>query len=402
MATSRKNIREFGKIFQYLKDPELRKKEIGDALLTIEGAEISGESFQYVDWSHIQFKNCDFVGAYQIKIGNSTDVRYEDCRFSGIFGYGKTNRVHFLRCAWTDGSIGYAGEKSTALVFESCRFVGTNPDRNHWGGVGSDGEAEFIGCTAKYFVIEGHAKLTLRQCEFEDVKCTPRSEESGGVFADVLIEDGTLRGVFSMVPADFQSLTIRDTLIEGTFDMTNATVKGDILMERVTAGVIRGYVKKANSFTVRDSKITGNGTDVFEAFAGGIRTIEIDNTVFGVGVRRGGNGTDGVTIAGGTGADLSKPRARITESLVIRNSKIPQLRSHHVSVVRMQLDRVELRDVDLSSNLIDRLEMKDVAIANDLDLTNTQVKEFKQSGTTDLKRLGRGLKLEGSNIKLPR
>ncbi|BEP69657.1 hypothetical protein GmRootV35_41710 [Variovorax sp. V35] len=402
MATSKKNIREFGKIFQYLKDPELRKKEVGDALLTIEDAEISGESFQYVDWNHILFKNCDFVGAYQIKIGNSTDVRYEDCRFSGIFGYGKTNRVHFLRCAWTDGSIGYAGEKSTALVFESCRFVGTNPDRNHWGGVGSDGEAEFIGCTAKYFVVEGHAKLTLRQCEFEDMKCTPRSKESGGVFADVLIEGCKLRGDFSMVPADFQSLTIRDTLIEGTFNMTSATVNGDILMERVTAGVILGYVKKAKSLTVRDSKITGNGMDVFEAFAGGIRTIAIEGTIFGVGSIRGGNGTDGVTIAGGFSLKDPTRTSNVSQSILIRDSKIPQLQSQHLNTKNLVLRKVEIGEADFTNTRAEVLELDDVSFTKSVNMSGAQIKELKQSGTTDLKRLGRGLKLEGSNIKLPR
>lgn len=397
MATSKKNIREFGKIFQYLKDPELRKKEIGDALLTIEGAEISGESFQYVDWNHILFKNCDFVGAYQIKIGNSTDVRYEDCRFSGIFGYGKTNRVHFLRCAWTDGSIGYAGEKSTALVFESCRFVGTNPDRNHWGGVGSDGEAEFIGCTAKYFVIEGHAKLTLRQCEFEDMKCTPRSKESGGVFADVLIEDCKLRGDFSMVPADFQSLTIRGTLIEGTFDMTNAMVKGDILMERMTGGAIKAGIKEgARSFTLRDSQIKGDGQRVCNIYAGAFQHVLMENVVFG---RAEGQP---VGVGGGYEPDDKKPQPVLTQSLILKNVKVPSWRSARLNAATVRIERSEFLEGNFKEGRVDTLELVDVSVGSSIDFTGTQVREFKQSGTTDLKKLGRGLKLEGSNIKLPR
>ncbi|MDT4837639.1 hypothetical protein FQZ97_713770 [compost metagenome] len=234
------------------------------------------------------------------------------------------------------------------------------------------------------------------------MKCTPRSKESGGVFADVLIEGCKLRGDFSMVPADFQSLTIRDTLIEGTFNMTSATVNGDILMERVTAGVILGYVKKAKSLTVRDSKITGNGMDVFEAFAGGIRAIAIEGTIFGVGSIRGGNGTDGVTIAGGFSLKDPTRTSNVSQSILIRDSKIPQLQSQHLNTKNLVLRKVEIGEADFTNTRAEVLELDDVSFTKSVNMGGAQIKEFKQSGMTDLKRLGRSLKLEGSNIKLPR
>ncbi|PBI95020.1 hypothetical protein BKP43_08200 [Variovorax boronicumulans] len=417
MATSKKNIREFGKIFQYLKDPELRKKEIGDALLTIEGAEISGESFQYVDWSHILFKNCDFVGAYQIKIGNSTDVRYEDCRFSGIFGYGKTNRVHFLRCAWTDGSIGYAGEKSTALVFESCRFVGTNPDRNHWGGVGSDGEAEFIGCTAKYFVIEGHAKLTLRQCEFEDMKCTPRSKESGGVFADVLIEGCKLRGDFSMVPADFQSLTIRDSTF-GTLDLSKATLKGEILMERVNAEKMNLAVASGKAINLSGVKISGSGQKVFYLAVNRVTSVLLNDCVL-----PSAPDSEAPWLGGAEQEPAYKSRPPVSQSVMLKNLKASRIDATYLNTARLLVDGGNFQEVDmrngrigsleisntsiastlnLGSSVIDSLMLSSVAFSKTLNLSNTQIKEFKQVGGTDISKLGRNLNKEGSNIKLPR
>ncbi|QOF76420.1 hypothetical protein [Variovorax sp. 38R] len=417
MATSKKNIREFGKIFQYLKDPELRKKEVGDALLTVEGAEISGESFQYVDWSHILFRNCDFVGAYQIKIGNSTDVRYEDCRFSGIFGYGKTNRVHFLRCAWTDGSIGYAGEKSTALVFESCRFVGTNPDRNHWGGVGSDGEAEFIGCTAKYFVIEGHAKLTLRQCEFEDTKCTPRSKESGGVFADVLIEDCKLRSVFSMVPADFQSLTIRDSTF-GTLDLSKAMLKGDILMERINAEKMNLAVASGKAVNLSGVKISGSGQKVFYLAANRVTSVLLNDCVLSS-----APDSEAPWIGGAEQEPAYKSRPPVNQSVTLKNLKASRIDATYLNTARLLVEGGNFQEVDLrngrigsleisntaivstlnlGSSTVDSLMLSSVVFSKTLNLSNTQIKEFKQVGGTDIGKLGRNLNKEGSNIKLPR
>ena len=61
------NIRKFGKTFDYLKDPDLRTKEIGDQLIRVNNADVSGASFQKVVWRNIEFVNCDFQSGYDIK-----------------------------------------------------------------------------------------------------------------------------------------------------------------------------------------------------------------------------------------------------------------------------------------------------------------------------------------------
>ncbi|RQO63754.1 hypothetical protein DBV14_02515 [Variovorax sp. KBW07] len=400
-TTTNKNIRDFGKIFDYLKDPELRKKEVGNAKLTVEGAVFSGEKFEDVEWHDIHFKNCDFVGAYELKPKSSTNVLYEDCRFSGVFGYGKALALHFLRCAWAPESNAYAGEGSRGVLFESCKFVGGSTDPNHWGAVGSDGEAEFVKCTANMFNLDGHSKLVIRGCELDNVICSPSARESGGVSSEMLIETSTLRGRFRMTNADLVSLTVRDTLIEGSLDMNNAKVKGDVLIERVQGGVIRGYVKHANSFTVRNSKIMGDGQDVFEAYAGGIKTIEIDGTVFGSGTAKGGNSTDGVTIGGGIGNDPAKPKPRVTERLTIRNSTIPQLNVDHIQAAEVHIENCDFAEANLSNSLLGVLRLDNARFAGALDMSNTRVRDLKQSGGTDLAKLGSRLKADGSNLKLP-
>jgi uncharacterized protein YjbI with pentapeptide repeats len=387
MTTRKKSIREFGKIFEYLKDPELRNKETGTSLLLIEAAEFSGEDFQYVDWHNITFKSCDFIGAYQIKLSQSTDLHYEDCRFSGIFGYGKSKRVRFLRCAWTDGSVAFAGEQSTDVVFESCLFVGVNSNPNHWGAVGSDGDAEFIKCTARMFNLAGHANLTIRECQLEDVSCSPQARESGGVFANARIENSELRGEFDMVNADLESLTLRDTTI-AALDLTNATIKGDILMERIKGGSVKAIVKGARRITVKDCQFMPPSNEKFVFALAGDKVTEVlvENTSI-VG--------DGDMIADIGGGPKSV-------STVFRDSRISRLDLQYIHTAHLTMQNVVVGTAQLSGARIGTMELDSASFDQALDLSGAQILDFKLTGTTDLKKLGRNLKLDGSNIKLPK
>ena len=104
-ASAKRHISRFGQTFEYLKDAQLRQQEKGDALITVEGAEISGAGLQGMEWRNILFKRCDFVGAYELKPKTAANVRFEDCRFSGIFSFGVATDIQFLRCGWTSESI---------------------------------------------------------------------------------------------------------------------------------------------------------------------------------------------------------------------------------------------------------------------------------------------------------
>lgn len=385
--TTKPSISNFGKTLSYLKDPALRHKEIGEVPLKVEGALFSGELFEDIEWRNISFVNCDFVGGYEIALTGCIDVHFENCRFSGILSWGDTLNVRFLRCAWAGQSVMYGEENSKNTVFESCLFFGASSDKNKWGAVGTHGEAHFIKCKAKWFNLEGDAKLTIQDCELEDVICEPSKKYSG---SQVVIEKCKLRGLLRMAGGGtlMQSLSIRDSVLEN-LELSDATVKGDVLLERVRGGYINAYVKEARSLIVRNSQISGNGKKIFEAYAGGIKLIEIDSVIFG-----GDLSTEPVTIAGGTGADLSNVRARVNDSISIRKSKVPRLSTHHVHTSLLQLQDCELDSLDLSNSRIAKMAISSNTISRSVDFTNTQVKEGK------VQALAKGqAKLNGSNVK---
>jgi len=386
---NKRNIKSFGKTLAYLQDPHLRKKETGDALLIIDSAEIMSESFEGKIWRNVSFKNCDFIGAYEVKLAAMENCTFEECRFSGIFAWGVQNTVSFIKCGIVGVSHLWGSEGSKAVTYQQCTFAGTSSDPNQQGSVGTYGDAAFIECNGKWFGVLGHSALLMHSCEFDSMNCLIDARESSGIVPNVVVSDCKLRGKFDMVSSVLQSLAIRDTVLE-ELNLSNATVKGDVVIERVRGGYINAYVKEAKRLSVHNSQIYGNRKKVFEAYAGGIRAIEIDTVIFG-----GDLSTEPVTVAGGTGADLGNVRARVNDSIVVRNSKVPRLSAHHVNTSLLQLQGCELESLDLSNGRIANLQLSGNAIVRSVDFTNTQVKE------SNVQSLAKGqAKLEGSNIKI--
>ncbi|PIF75906.1 hypothetical protein CLU95_3059 [Variovorax sp. 54] len=383
--SSKPNIKSFSRIYRYLQDPALRTRETGDALLTIEGAEFSGLNLQGLVWRHVKFVNCDFAGAYEIKLDRLEKSTFEHCKFVGIHGFGDMVDVTLHRCAFGGETYVMGYSDSKRLVFDECNFVGTDSNRNHWGAVGGYGEAEFVRCKGKWFDLSGLTKLTIRDCEFETVSSKHDPREVANVHAPVLIERSKLRGSFNMVASSIQSLIIRDTVID-TLGLTGATIKEELLMERVRGGSVEAIVKGAQRLTVRDSQFTpptSGGKFVFNLASNDAQEVLIENTsVLGDNIL--------VDIGGG-------PH---TESLVFRKSKFTRLDLQYAHAKHLLLENFEANSVRLNDARIGKLELSSAVFSLTLDLSNTQVHEFKKTGGTNLKKLG-GLKLDGSNIKLP-
>jgi len=392
--TTKPKITSFGKPFSYLKDPDLRRKETSDSLLRIEGALFSGEHFEDVEWRNINFVSCDFVGGYEISLSACINVTFTDCNFSGVLSWGDTLDVRFLRCGWIGQSVMYGERHSKNTVFESCDFRGTSSDKNHWGAVGTHGEALFINCNAKWFNLDGDAKLGLQGCVLEDVICEP-SRKYGG--SHVTIENCKLRGLFRMAGGGtlVQSLTIRDTVLEN-LDLFNATVKEDVVIERVRGGTLKISVKEgARNFVLKDSQIYGNANAnananaICSVYAGAFNTLLVENNIFG-----GGPGKR-TGIGGGFEPGDKSPQPVLTQSLVFRNNKIPSLRSGRLNAAQVLLEGNTIDSLELQQGRIGSLKIVGITISRSVDFTNTQVKE------SNVQSFAKGqAKLEGSNIKL--
>ncbi|BEP69658.1 hypothetical protein GmRootV35_41720 [Variovorax sp. V35] len=249
------------------------------------------------------------------------------------------------------------------------------------------------------------------------MKCTPRSKESGGVFADVLIEDCKLRGDFSMVPADFQSLTIRDSTFD-TLDLSKATLKGEILMERVNAEKMNLAVASGKAINLSGVKISGSGQKVFYLAANRVTSVLLNDCVL-----PSAPDSEAPWVGGAEQEPAYKSRPPVSQSVTLKNMKASRIDATYLNTARLLVEGGNFQEVDmrngrigsleisntsiasalnLGSSVIDSLMLSSVVFSKTLNLSNTQIKEFKQVGGTDIGKLGRNLNKEGSNIKLPR
>jgi uncharacterized protein YjbI with pentapeptide repeats len=388
-AMVKNNVRTLGKKFDYLQDPELRTREAGDAPLEIRGVVLSGTVFDGLLWRNLKFIDCDFVGAYEIK-ADMESVAFEDCRFAGIFNFGKLTNVDFQRCLAKANTVVVGGTGSNGVRFSDCIFIGTETDPNRWGGMGSYGETEFTRCKMKWTNVVSETRHTIVDCEFIDVDCSV-SKDGGG--SEVLIERSKLFGKFDMRPATLVSLTVRDTVLE-YLDLRDATVKGDVTMERIKGGYINAYVKQAGGLRIRNSQILGNGRKIFEAYAGGIQSIEIDTVVFG-----GDLSSEPVTIAGGFSLKSADRISNVSQSIDIRNSTIPTLDASYLHTQRLVLKNNQIMRANMSNSRVADLEISDTRITGKLDFHGTQAAQQKvdlSAGST----FGRVDQMDGSNIRL--
>jgi uncharacterized protein YjbI with pentapeptide repeats len=389
---TRKHIRSLGKTFTYLKDPDFRKQEVGDVLLAVDDAEFSGERFDGMTWRNVVFRNCSFIGAYDIGPRAMENVVFQDCSFAGILSYGVTNNVQFLRCRWTGAPVMFAEKESKNTRFESCAFEGTSPDRNQQGTVGSSGEVSFINCKAKWINWAGDAGLTIVECECDDVSVHTDSAANSGddsLSSAVLIERSKLRGTFNLAAADLQSLTIRDTVLDN-LELTNATIKGDVLMERVRGGSVNGWIRGAPRVTLRASQFTPSpGFEfAFELVSADTQHALIDSVQIS-------GGTKPINFGfGALGSDARKVAPKLNRSFTIVNSRMGRVDASYLNSAEVRLERNTFDHLDLSNSRIAKLELTGNTIARSVDFTNTQAKESK------LQHLAKGqAKLEGSNIK---
>ncbi|WP_341889750.1 hypothetical protein [Variovorax sp. YR752] len=389
------NIKSFSRIYRYLQDPALRTRETGDTLLTIEGAEFSGLNLQGLVWRHVKFVNCDFAGAYEIKLDRLEKSTFDSCKFVGIHGFGDMVDVTLHRCAFGGETYVMGYSDSKRLVFDDCNFVGTDSNRNHWGAVGGYGEAEFVRCKGKWFDLSGLTQLVIRDCEFETVSSKHDPREVANVHAPVLIERSKLRGTFNMVASSIQSLTIRDTVIDA-LDLTDATIKGEVTMERIRAGKLGMAVASGQALSMKAVTVTGNGQEVFYLAANRFASVLLENCAL----------PDNLSgekpwMGGAQKEPAYQARPPLNKNLTIRKSKASRLDASYLNTAHLVLDGSEFNHLDLSYGRIGLMEMNNTQIGFSLDLTHCQVNDFKQTGGTSLKSLG-GLKIDGSNIKLPR
>ncbi len=394
------SIRRVGKAFDYLKDEKLRMADMGDQEIIVSNADISGESFDNA-WQHFRFVNCDFKGTYeQLQPRLTQQCVFENCRFSGVINFGKMSDVRFIRCQALDpNSILSSYEGSVGVVYEDCEFIGTEKDLTYKGMVGTKGEVSFLRCKFKYFDILAYTKLTLKECETEDIRIWSSANKKFPL--NTYIENCKLHNLFDAVIPLTSSLSVLNSYVDtfnlkGSTDRASAVVQGDLFFENIKGGIIDLRVEEgAHSLIIRNSQLIGGQRN--GAYAGAFQSVLIEDCSFGI-------NTDGasraINISGGFDFKKKKdpqPQPYKTQSIIFRRTNSSFFRSAGLNTKLLRIENCNWGSAELEESQIERLEIIGTTISRMINFTRTQA---KSQSINLLKSPNRVDKLEGSNIKL--
>ncbi|TDK61291.1 hypothetical protein [Sapientia aquatica] len=370
MAT-KKHIRQFGKQFDYLIDPELRKKEIGSQLQVIENAGFYDIQFE-TEWSNTNFVNCQFVGGYQISLDRLVNCRFIDCEFEGIIGWGEQLNVQFLRCKTYGVSNIIGNRRSKNVVHDECEFIGKGDDKNHYGFIGNYGEVTFNKCKGSWYAVIGGKKLTLNNCNFMGLQISTDSfANSGSKFekSDVVLNQCRLFGLTDMITADFASFTMLDTAYE-SIDLTEATFTGDFHMEQCQGGNTKIIVKGgAQNFTIKNCRMQSNGKEKFRFFVGCsaqnavIDGLKIVNTNEEAEMQLGAKG--GKEIINGV-EKIYPPR--LVKKITIANTNIGRFNFEYSAANYFLIKNCEFDSANFRKSRYNKLEIINTRISRQIDL----------------------------------
>ena len=402
--SQKKHITQFGKAFDYLKDPAFRAAEIGDQQLTIKDAFIVDIGFKDLIWKNIQFVNCNFEGGYQIKLDQLINCRFIECNFRAIINWGTQTNVHFLRCkTYTPSSIiGDRGSKN--VLHEECDFIGNSTDRNHYGYVGTYGEVTFLKCRSNGFTLRGTQKLNLVEGKFDGLGISTDSFPNSGANydrSDVTINKCVLTGTTDMVNVDLTNFTMINTQYE-SIDLTNATFTGDFHMEQCQGGNTKVLIKGgARNFTIKNCRIQPNGKEKFKFFIAcsaqsalidGLKIQGTDEISY---LRFGAQG--GIEIE--NGVEVIYP-PKFAKKIAISNTSIPQFNFEFSAADYFLIKDCEFDRANFRQSRYKKLEIINTRISRQIDFTETKVDEQNIEFIAGFQN--RIELTDGSNVRIPR
>ena len=388
---NKKSISQYGKVFEYLKDPDLRVKEMGEQVMEVKGALVSGVQFKGIEWKEIRFIDCDFTGSYELKLAALKNCSFEGCRFAGLFGFGLAKDVYFNRCVVrgnADSAL-YTDKGSTNVVFENGDFQSLAADRETWASLVMDGEAKYINCYVKWFHLSGGEKLDIERCRIEQSVIARSGIE---VRPPVTIIDTELLGTTDMVSSHMSSLTMRNCTV-GVLDLKQAHVSGDVLIEKVAGEKLLVGVVTARSMTIRNCKIVpveGEKTAV-DLAAMGIEQLRIEGCTFGdrgeLRIDPGVELRDDQWTVGG-------PKNKLT---YITRCTMESLDATWTESQDLRIEQCTISSADFSNSRIGHLQIQGSTISQKLDLRNTRIQTHSIKDLEPSKY--RQVLLDGSSIK---
>jgi hypothetical protein len=379
----RKPIREFGRVYDYLKDAQLRLKEKQNDRIVIENAEFNGEEFINVAWGYCDFVNCHFPGSHVITLTQLANCNFIDCGFGpsrddDSLDFGDSRDSVFRRCKFFRAN---AGLPDGNAHFEQCEFMNPNEDPNHSYALGGD-DLSLVKCETKNYNILVPGKLMLQDCTIHSRRLSSRSRKKGvPIVADFKFINTTFEdGEEILWGTELKNLTMSRCVAKGVFRTQGCVVKNTALLEHLREGFFDlSWTSVDGKLHVRNCIFSDKGrpperervkTDCIFICAG---TVPVETVVERITCRS--EAVCNLTSAhDGQKFDLSTSRHK-NKVFIVRDCQIPYLKINWLKTKHLRLENCEIGQLEIRDGQIGKLEIVKTKFGR-LDLSRTVATEY--------------------------
>jgi hypothetical protein len=376
----RKPIREFGRVYDYLKDAQLRLKERQKERIVIENAEFNGEEFINVAWGYCDFVNCHFPASHRIRLTQLANCNFIECEFGPTrsddsINFSDCREVVFWRCKFNMGNVGCTVGDAR---FEQCECVNPDPDPNHSYVVSGD-RATLVNCLATNYGWRATEKLILQGCTMN--KGSAELLSGGAKYRpDIELINSTFENAEEILwGAKVKNFTMSRCIAKGAFRAQGLIVEDTALYEHLKEGFFdfsgvgyHGKLRVRNcdfSATGKRAENDVNDEHVFVVNGAGATDTLLEESMCRSDKSANLTGAYSVTTRE---SFKSKPRNTL---YVIRNCKIPYVQLNWVRSKHLRLENCEIGQLEIRDGQIGKLEIVNTKFDR-LDLSRTVAAEY--------------------------
>jgi len=376
MFNRRKPIKEFGKIYDYLKDHKLRAEEKQNTHIQVKDADFRGEEFINVKWDHFHFFNCRFPTAYRLQVSETTNCIFSRCEFGpgakdATLLFGGMRNVRFDQCKQINGNVSTRGEGS----FNNCEFENTVPRTStSWNHFLSGDSLVLSRCTFRNVDLSVEVKLHMKHCDYASAG-SGQLNPGTNYTADIILEETLLKNAEELLwNAKLKNLTLKECRVLGLFSAQESWIEDTILLEGLRVGTYEfarcGPEKK---FIIRDCRFseiderTGYLFLCSGDFAAETLLERVECTAAAP-----------CNLTGASPKTTEDFRIAKTQSnsFTLRNCKIPTLWLNWLQTHHLVIENCEFGTLELKNARIGKVTIKNSKF-DTLDLTRTLAGKFE-------------------------
>jgi hypothetical protein len=378
---NRRPIKDFGRTYDYLKDVDLRLKEIGKKRITIENAEFAGEELINTYWGFYDFVNCHFAATHNITLIQLAECTFTECEFGpsrddDTINFGRSRDSVFKRCKFFKANAGFTAGNAR---FEQCECKNPNPDPNH-GYFLSGPDLHLEECTAENYAWIADEKLIMQNCSFEGGR-SGKLLTGKKPIADFNLINSTFENAEEILwGTDLKNLTISRCVAKGAFRTQGCVIKNTALLEHLREGFFDlSWTSVDGKLHVRNCIFNDKGrpperervkTDCIFICAG---TVPVETVIERITCRS--EAACNLTSAhDGQKFDLSTSTHK-NKVFIVRDCQIPYLKINWLKTKHLRLENCEVGQLEIRDGQIGKLEIVKTKFDR-LDLSRTVATEY--------------------------